>query len=215
MNLTDMVIMPGDHYQDACNAIREKTGGTNLIRSGEMGAQIRSITTGVELPELTNPASASDIASGKEAIDGEGNVLTGTAESAADIKYKIFGRSDGADVGFVAVDDSGNMSVTFALDETPSEIVSVTGYLLGVSNGGVSMTIAMAHPSGVIDDTGGTVFWASGEADYLTLYSCATDVEISGDTVILHIYSVDTSYPYPIRLAGNTVKVRARINYTV
>lgn len=33
---------------------------------------------GVTLPELTNPASTSDILGGKEAIDGEGNKITGT-----------------------------------------------------------------------------------------------------------------------------------------
>lgn len=77
MSLTDMVIMPGADYKDACDAVREKTGGTADIKSGELGAQIRGISTGVELPELTNPASASDIVRNKEAIDGEGNVITG------------------------------------------------------------------------------------------------------------------------------------------
>lgn len=36
-------VMPEADYLDACNAVREKTGGTAPIKSGDMGAQIRSI----------------------------------------------------------------------------------------------------------------------------------------------------------------------------
>ena len=46
MSLTDMVIMPGADYQDACDAIREKTGGTEGIKSGQMGGLIRGISGG-------------------------------------------------------------------------------------------------------------------------------------------------------------------------
>ena len=46
MALTDMVIMPGADYQDACDAVREKTGGTEAIKSGDLGAQIRAIPSG-------------------------------------------------------------------------------------------------------------------------------------------------------------------------
>lgn len=41
--------------------------------------KVGTIETGVQLPELTNPASAADIASGKQAINASGEVLTGTA----------------------------------------------------------------------------------------------------------------------------------------
>ena len=45
MALTEQVIMPGADYQDACDAIREKTGGTDLIKSGEMGGLIRGTSS--------------------------------------------------------------------------------------------------------------------------------------------------------------------------
>lgn len=79
MSLTDMVIMPGADYQAACDAIREKTEGVGYIRSGDMAELIRGIKTGAQLPELTNPASASEIANGYEAINAEGAKVTGTA----------------------------------------------------------------------------------------------------------------------------------------
>jgi hypothetical protein len=45
---------------------------------------------GVELPELTNPASASDMALDKQLIDADGNVVTGTlAESGVDTNVMV------------------------------------------------------------------------------------------------------------------------------
>jgi hypothetical protein len=88
MSLTDMVIMPGADYQAACDAIREKTEGVGYIRSGDMAELIRGIETGTELPELTNPAGAEDIASGKEVVDGEGNRLTGTLRDAGNLSMQ-------------------------------------------------------------------------------------------------------------------------------
>ena len=49
MSLTDYVIMPAADYLDACNATREKTGGTEPIKSGQMGGLIRGISGGGEV----------------------------------------------------------------------------------------------------------------------------------------------------------------------
>lgn len=53
---------------------------SSLIPTDEMASEILAIESGVELPTLTNPASASDIASGMEAIGANGEVITGTVE---------------------------------------------------------------------------------------------------------------------------------------
>lgn len=95
MSLTEFVIMPGTDYQDACDAIREKTGGTDPVKSGEMGAQIRGISGGAELPALTNPGTAANLESGYQLIDGDGNTVTGTAAVVKTMKivvrnYSIF-----------------------------------------------------------------------------------------------------------------------------
>ena len=39
-------VMPKADYLDACNAIREKTGSTDVIKSGEKGTRTRAIETG-------------------------------------------------------------------------------------------------------------------------------------------------------------------------
>ena len=42
--MADYAVMPKADYLDACNAIREKTSSTDVIKSGEMGAKIRAIS---------------------------------------------------------------------------------------------------------------------------------------------------------------------------
>lgn len=46
MSLTDMVIMPGSHYQAICDAVRAKTGGTDILKSGDLAAAIAGIAAG-------------------------------------------------------------------------------------------------------------------------------------------------------------------------
>ena len=41
--LTEYVIMPGSDYQNICNSVRSKTGGADLLKSGEVSAAIDSI----------------------------------------------------------------------------------------------------------------------------------------------------------------------------
>ncbi len=44
--MTDMVIMPGSHYQAICDAVRAKTGGTAVLKSGDLAAAIAGIAGG-------------------------------------------------------------------------------------------------------------------------------------------------------------------------
>lgn len=43
--MAEYVIMPKADYTAACDAIREKTGKTDLIKSGELATQISGITS--------------------------------------------------------------------------------------------------------------------------------------------------------------------------
>lgn len=50
MTLTDYIIMPGADYQAACDKLREKTGKTDPIRSGELASEIE-VVAGKKLSE--------------------------------------------------------------------------------------------------------------------------------------------------------------------
>lgn len=69
----DSATLPG-----IADAIRAKSGGTELMLPSEMAAAIEAIPTGGALPELTAPAEVGHVLAGKEYIDGNGNKRAGT-----------------------------------------------------------------------------------------------------------------------------------------
>lgn len=71
------------------NEVNEQT-----VLIAEIASALEGKTSGsggVILPSLNNPASDADILSGKEAIDGEGNVITGTIETKTDADLVVNG----------------------------------------------------------------------------------------------------------------------------
>lgn len=78
MALTEMVIMPGEDYQAICDSVRAKTGGTELLKSGEVAPAIDGIEINTGIDTSDGTAEENDIAYGKTAyVNGEkieGNV---------------------------------------------------------------------------------------------------------------------------------------------
>lgn len=76
-----------------------------------MGLTKPKITGGVELPELGNPASAANIQSGYEAVDGSGNKITGTHTEASltDLLPALSNPAGAANIqsGYNAVNNAG------------------------------------------------------------------------------------------------------------
>lgn len=61
MDLTDYVILPGADYKAACDAIREKTGKTGSIRSGNLAREIQGITPVLQEKNITPSRAAQRI----------------------------------------------------------------------------------------------------------------------------------------------------------
>ena len=67
-----------------------------------MAEKIARIATGVELPTLTNPGTADDLVSGKELIDADGNIVTGTVIERTDsIRYTSAGTTDSGNDSYI------------------------------------------------------------------------------------------------------------------
>lgn len=80
---------------------------------------------GVTLPTLDNPASAADILSGKEAIDGSGNVLTGTIATKTSSNLTASGATITVPAGYYA--SNASKSVTTATQATPTVSIDANG----------------------------------------------------------------------------------------
>lgn len=79
MGLTEMVIMPGEDYQAICDSVRQKTGGTELLKSGDIAPAIDGIVGEGGLDTSDATATADDLASGKTAYAND-RKITGTLE---------------------------------------------------------------------------------------------------------------------------------------
>lgn len=67
----------GNNLTAIANAIRAKDGTSAPIVANDFAARIAAIPTGSQLPALTNPGTAGDLASGKQLIDQNGEIVTG------------------------------------------------------------------------------------------------------------------------------------------
>lgn len=68
----------GDKLKAIADAIRAKEGSSDPIVANDFPARIAAIETGMQLPTLTNPGTAADLASGKQLIGQNGEMVTGT-----------------------------------------------------------------------------------------------------------------------------------------
>lgn len=100
---------------------------------------------GVELPELTNEGSASDLLSGKQLIDGDGNKVTGTFSIDAELtaQDELIAQIQAAVDGLPEAGGSGNSF------ETVIGTVSASGPIIG-------------------NTTTGTVYYIDGNSTYAT-----------------------------------------------
>lgn len=105
---------------------------TEIAEQAELLAQIAtalegkaSDSGGITLPELTNPATANDILSGKEAINGAGNKITGTIATKTSSNLTASGATVTVPAGYYA--SQATKSVATATQATPSVSIDSNG----------------------------------------------------------------------------------------
>ena len=85
--MADKIICNKSDLTAVADAVRSKLGVTDTYYVSELSSAIDSIPTGTQLPTLTNPGTASDLLSGKELIDQDGNKVTGTIQNKSATTY--------------------------------------------------------------------------------------------------------------------------------
>lgn len=79
--------MPNEHttltalFTAIANAIRAKTGGSSPIVADTFPEAIAGIETGTQLPTLTSPGAAADLAQGKQLIGQDGEIVDGSVQT--------------------------------------------------------------------------------------------------------------------------------------
>ena len=109
------------------DAVRNKTGSSQELTLGDIAASIDGIETGVELPTLSNEGSASDLLSGKQLIDGDGNIVTGTIATKTASNLTASGATVTVPAGYYA--SQATKSVGTATQATPSITVNASGLI--------------------------------------------------------------------------------------
>lgn len=99
------------------------TAATPLLAN--LPGVIESIPQGVELPALTNPGSASDLLSGKQLIDADGNVVTGNIATKTASNLSASGATVTVPAGYYA--SQATKSVATATQATPSVSIDSAG----------------------------------------------------------------------------------------
>lgn len=109
------------------NAIRTKTGTTDKISLEDMPAKIAAIEGGSALPELENEGAASDLLFGKQLIDGDGEIVTGTIPTKTSGDLTASGATVTVPAGYYA--SQATKSVATATQATPSVSINSSGLI--------------------------------------------------------------------------------------
>jgi hypothetical protein len=138
-------------------------------------------SNGVELPDLTNEGTASDLLEGKELIDNEGNVVTGTftIDEEMSIQTDLLAQIEVALEGKVG----GGSSAPTLQDKTVTPTTSVQNVTPDSGYDGLSKVTVNAIPSTYIQPSGTKTVTTNGTHDVKSYASVSVNVASTGEDV--------------------------------
>jgi hypothetical protein len=175
------------------NSVRELSGTTSIKGIVEMTDDVTAANTeiaeqadlltqianalegkaagsgGTTLPTLTNPASESDILTGKEAIDGEGNVVTGTIETKTSSNLTVSGSTVTVPAGYYA--SQATKSVASGSAKTPATTITKNPSISVDANGKITASVSGTQN---VTPTVSAGYVSSGTAGTITVSGSAT-----------------------------------------
>lgn len=117
------------------DAVRSKTGTTNEMTLDGIVSNINKISTGdgIVLPTLTNEGSSSDMLSGKQLIDGDGNIVTGTIQTKTTDNVSVSGSTVTVPAGYYADNVIKSVTTVTRADTTISTTADDTNDKLTIT----------------------------------------------------------------------------------
>lgn len=124
---------------------------------------------GVALPSLDNPAAAADILSGKEAIDEDGNVITGTIETKTSSNLTASGATVTVPAGYYA--SNASKSVASGSAKTPATTITKAPTISVNSSGLITASVSGSQN---VTPTVSAGYVSSGTAGTITVSGSTT-----------------------------------------
>ncbi|MEE1084286.1 MAG: hypothetical protein UH850_11235 [Paludibacteraceae bacterium] len=124
---------------------------------------------GVDLPELTNEGSASDLLSGKQLIDGDGNVVTGTIPTKTPSDLTASGATVTVPAGYY--ESNATKTIASGSAKTPATTLSKTPSISVNSSGLITASVSSTHS---VTPTITAGYVSSGTAGTITFNGSAT-----------------------------------------
>lgn len=130
--------------------------------------ELPEATEGVELPTLTNEGTAADLLSGKQLIDGDGNIVTGTIQTQTVSDLSASGSTVTVPAGYyatqatksVATATRANTTISVTADDTNDKLTITasnnqsTGYVTGANKTATTTISLTANGSSVTASDG-------------------------------------------------------------
>lgn len=125
--MEDKILCNVSDLEPIAEAVREKENTNKLYSVEELKVKVPELigSGGIELPVLTNPATAFDALSGKEFIDGDGNKVIGTIATKTSSNLTASGATVTVPAGYYA--SQATKSVATATQATPSVSIDSAG----------------------------------------------------------------------------------------
>ena len=169
-----------DMTSDVGSANTEVASQTELIAQITTALEGKASNPGgVTLPTLDNPATGSDILSGKEAIDGSGNKITGNIATKTSSNLTASGATVTVPAGYYASNASKSISSGSAktpattITKNPTISVSTSGLITASVSGTQSVTPTVT--SGYVSSgTAGTITVSGSNTKQLTTQAAKT-----------------------------------------
>ena len=184
--MSDFAIVPYEHYQAACDKIREKTGLDEKIKSENLSTMIDLIDKGLDFSQITS--TKKDVLNGKTFANSNGEFSTGTMPNRGAVSLTIStlnsaptipeGYHDGTGKALISDFEKAKLLPENIAEDT--SILGVQGILKKVTN--KSGTISLENGNIVIRDLG----------DFLTverIFISSTEEKPSNE--VLNVFSTE------------------------
>lgn len=178
-------------------------------------AKVNALPEAIDLPELTNEAVASELISGKELIDAEGNKITGIMPDNGTISSTMDGINNKSVTipsgytsgGTVSLDNTIDNEVTEQTDLI-AQIRTVVDSLPEAGGGGISLesvtgTVKSSAPAipGSTAAIDGTVYYINSNGEYSTTNDKGT-ISVMKDSILMGKSNSST-----VTISGNATSI--------